>query len=106
MNNPAAIIHTRLYYRPFDEVRLDLNFVSPLPWGELSGGITVNTLRMEQAGDLVASLRMSHNMILNPIERPAHWLESLSWYVGIGYNYEARSTQVEFGFGGHLPERW
>jgi len=104
LDNPALILHGKLYYRPFENMRMDLNMIAPLPYGEVSGGISFNPTSLDGQSDTTASIRFSHGLLnASRWSNSGRIADSLTFFVGASYNQREANTTVETGLSFNLP---
>ena len=95
LHNPLFIIHARINYRPINRSNADLDMAIPLPFGEMSGGISFDLIGSRRA--TVTSFRISHGFLNSNSIHSTHWLDSMSCFIGVSHNDVQRVTQFQTG---------
>ena len=95
LNNPFLIVHARFGYQPMDRSIASFDFISPLPFGELSGGLSCNAIEFDSRS-MVTYVRVSHGLLSNGKDS-SHLISSLFWFVGISHSHATRALDYQAG---------
>jgi hypothetical protein len=87
LNNPALIVHGRINYRPLDKTSAELNAIVPMPFGEISGGVSFDLLKLNNQS-MTAYARISHGLLHS---------NAIFWFVGLSYDQRNRNTAWQCG---------
>ena len=92
LNSPALILHARINYRPLNKTRAEINAIVPMPFGEISGGISLELLRSDNKS-MVSYFRFSHGLLHS---------NSMFWFAGVNYYHQNKALLFQAGFNMNL----